>query len=100
MHHVIVSKGAPEVMQQFISDCPANYVSEYKRHANKGARVITLAVKHLPATITTSDIKKMHRSEVRDHCRSFQKGNETVLKVACVTCLKNAFVRDSCAGLR
>jgi magnesium-transporting ATPase (P-type) len=34
----VVAKGAPEVMQQFLAEVPADYEESYKHHAAQGSR--------------------------------------------------------------
>ncbi|KAM0010451.1 putative P-type ATPase, cytoplasmic domain N [Helianthus debilis subsp. tardiflorus] len=41
-------KGAPETIQERLSNVPAFYVSTYKRYTRQGSRVLALAYKPLP----------------------------------------------------
>ena len=45
LHRRVVAKGAPEVMQQFLAEVPADYEDTYEHHAAQGSRwVIWLRV--------------------------------------------------------
>lgn len=57
-------KGAPEVVQPFLRDAPADYEQSYKRYASQGARVIALAYKQLGSSTTASDLRTMPRAEI------------------------------------
>ncbi|GIL88698.1 hypothetical protein Vretimale_17282 [Volvox reticuliferus] len=62
--HVVVAKGAPEVLKGLLAFVPANYDSEYKRYAAEGARVIALAHKALPSELDTATLRSMPREVV------------------------------------
>jgi manganese-transporting P-type ATPase len=48
-HQLVCCKGAPEVVQKFLTHVPANYVATYQLHMALGRRVIALAYKSLGA---------------------------------------------------
>eukprot|EP00602_Paraphysomonas_sp_CaronLab_P012268 CAMPEP_0185042054 /NCGR_PEP_ID=MMETSP1103-20130426/42113_1 /TAXON_ID=36769 /ORGANISM="Paraphysomonas bandaiensis, Strain Caron Lab Isolate" /LENGTH=669 /DNA_ID=CAMNT_0027582053 /DNA_START=269 /DNA_END=2275 /DNA_ORIENTATION=+ len=50
----VYTKGAPEVVQSFLSEVPNNFEATYLHHMSKGRRVIALAYKVLPDDSTSS----------------------------------------------
>ena len=48
-YQLVCCKGAPEVIQHFLTHIPANYIATYKLHMALGRRVIALAYKCLTA---------------------------------------------------
>lgn len=67
MRYCVVTKGAPEVMLPLLSSAPASLVSEYKRHAAQGARVLALAYKMLPEGTSLADARVLSREEAESH---------------------------------
>ena len=49
-------KGAPEMIETFLSSVPAGYESLYKEFTVQGKRVISLAWKDLPESIREQDV--------------------------------------------
>ncbi|EFJ41014.1 hypothetical protein VOLCADRAFT_107850 [Volvox carteri f. nagariensis] len=62
--HVVVAKGAPEVLKGLLASVPPDYDSQYKRYAAEGARVIALAHKALPADLDAATLRSMPREAV------------------------------------
>lgn len=61
----VLAKGAPEVMQQLMPDCPAHFEREHRRFASHGARMIALAAKKLDGEQATAEgARAMSRAEV------------------------------------
>ena len=50
-------KGAPEMVEQFLSSVPSNYDSIYKEYTLQGNRVTSLAWKDLPESVTLNDVR-------------------------------------------
>jgi len=44
----VLTKGAPEVIRQFLKEVPEGYDKSYLKHVKTGARVLALAYKNLP----------------------------------------------------
>lgn len=44
----VLTKGAPEVVRQFLKEIPADYDKNYLKYVKNGARVLALAYKNLP----------------------------------------------------
>lgn len=49
-------KGAPEMVEKYLSTIPSCYESLYKQYTLQGKRVISLAWKDLPESIRSSDV--------------------------------------------
>jgi|LauGreDrversion4_2_1035121.scaffolds.fasta_scaffold42146_3 cation-transporting ATPase 13A1 len=47
VEHKILTKGAPEIIKQFLKQAPANYDKIYLKYVKNGARVLALAYKNL-----------------------------------------------------
>ncbi|GLC43701.1 hypothetical protein PLESTB_000409700 [Pleodorina starrii] len=62
--HVVVAKGAPEVLKGLLASVPSDYDSQYKRYAAEGARVIALAHKVLPPHLDAATLRSMPREAV------------------------------------
>ena len=43
----VLTKGAPEVVKQFLKEVPNGYDKSYQKFVKNGARVLTLAYKNL-----------------------------------------------------
>ncbi|XP_076915651.1 putative manganese-transporting ATPase PDR2 isoform X2 [Bidens hawaiensis] len=56
-------KGAPETIQERLSDVPAFYVSTYKKYTRQGSRVLALAYKPL-SDMTVSEARNLDREVV------------------------------------
>ena len=52
----VFMKGAPEMVEKFLSTIPSCYESLYKQYTLQGKRVISLAWKDLPESIRSSDV--------------------------------------------
>ena len=50
-------KGAPEMVEQFLSSVPSNYDAIYKEYTLQGKRVISLAWKDLPESVKINDVR-------------------------------------------
>ena len=50
-------KGAPEMVEQFLSSVPSNYDAIYKENTLQGKRVISLAWKDLPESVKINDVR-------------------------------------------
>ena len=50
-------KGAPEMVEQFLSSVPSNYDSIYMEYTLQGKRVISLAWKDLPESVKINDVR-------------------------------------------
>lgn len=44
----VLSKGAPEILQNYMKEVPADYKNLYLKHTKNGARVLALAYKNVP----------------------------------------------------
>ncbi|KAH9725639.1 putative manganese-transporting ATPase PDR2 [Citrus sinensis] len=58
-------KGAPETIQDRLTDLPSSYIETYKKYTHQGSRVLALAFKSLP-DMTVSDARSLHRDEVEN----------------------------------
>jgi manganese-transporting P-type ATPase len=58
-HVLVVVKGAPEVLQDMILNCPVQYEQIYKDHAIAGSRVLAFGWKWLK--ITSVNLKTVNR---------------------------------------
>lgn len=58
----IVAKGAPEVMAALLTTVPAGYHETYRALTLTGARVLTLAYRVLPASVTPAEVRGWPRS--------------------------------------
>ncbi|KAI9114351.1 hypothetical protein K1719_014579 [Acacia pycnantha] len=56
-------KGAPEIIQDRLTDIPPSYVETYKRYTRQGSRVLALAYKSLP-DMTVSEARGLDRDIV------------------------------------
>ena len=45
---MVLSKGAPEVLQNYMKTIPQNYEDTYLKYTKNGARVLAMAYKDLP----------------------------------------------------
>jgi cation-transporting ATPase 13A1 len=43
-----LTKGAPEIIRQYLKNVPENYDKAYLKYVKEGARVLALAYKNLP----------------------------------------------------
>ncbi|KAH9725632.1 putative manganese-transporting ATPase PDR2 [Citrus sinensis] len=62
---VMQEKGAPETIQDRLTDLPSSYIETYKKYTHQGSRVLALAFKSLP-DMTVSDARSLHRDEVEN----------------------------------
>ncbi|KXZ52690.1 hypothetical protein GPECTOR_9g736 [Gonium pectorale] len=62
--HVVVAKGAPEVLKGLLASVPSDYDSQYRRYAAEGARVIALAHRVLPQDLDVAALRAMPREAV------------------------------------
>lgn len=53
----VFMKGAPEMVEQFLSSVPSNYDAIYKEYTLQGKRVISLAWKDLPESVKINDVR-------------------------------------------
>uniref|UniRef100_A0A915EKP0 Cation-transporting ATPase 13A1 n=1 Tax=Ditylenchus dipsaci TaxID=166011 RepID=A0A915EKP0_9BILA len=60
--HVVVVKGAPEVLKDMYKNAPAHYDDTYQRLAQAGARVLALGINEL-GTITHQQIRESSRED-------------------------------------
>ena len=70
-------KGAPEVVEEWLAETPANYTSVYKHHMLQGKRVLAMAWKNLPesfsigdvwmAVLTDEQLKTMSRADIESN---------------------------------
>ena len=44
----VLTKGAPEVIRQYLKNVPENYDRAYLKYVKEGARVLALAYKNMP----------------------------------------------------
>ncbi|XP_059631979.1 probable manganese-transporting ATPase PDR2 [Cornus florida] len=58
-------KGAPETIQDRLTDLPASYVNTYKKYTRQGSRVLALAFKSLPE-MTVSEARSLDRDMVEN----------------------------------
>ncbi|XP_042508532.1 probable manganese-transporting ATPase PDR2 [Macadamia integrifolia] len=56
-------KGAPETIQDRLTDLPSLYVDTYKKYTRQGSRVLALAYKHLP-DMAVSEARSLERDLV------------------------------------
>ncbi|KAJ1386496.1 P-type ATPase [Sesbania bispinosa] len=56
-------KGAPEIIQERLTDIPASYVETYKKYTRQGSRVLALAYKSL-SDMTVSEARSLDRDMV------------------------------------
>ncbi|XP_021282749.1 probable manganese-transporting ATPase PDR2 [Herrania umbratica] len=56
-------KGAPETIQDRLTDLPPSYVETYKKYTRQGSRVLALAYKSLP-DMTVSEARSLERDTV------------------------------------
>ncbi|KAL5566341.1 hypothetical protein UlMin_029505 [Ulmus minor] len=56
-------KGAPETIQDRLTDIPPSYVETYKKYTRQGSRVLALAFKSLP-DMTVSEARNLEREVV------------------------------------
>ena len=56
MTNSVFMKGAPEMVEPFLSSVPTNYDSIYREYTLQGKRVISLAWKDLPASVKINDV--------------------------------------------
>ena len=49
-------KGAPEVVEDWLAETPVNYTSVYKHYMLQGKRVLAMAWKSLPESVSISDV--------------------------------------------
>jgi manganese-transporting P-type ATPase len=61
----VFAKGAPEVMQRLMPNCPAGYEAGHRRFAAQGFRMIALAARLLAKGVTAAQARAMPRDEVR-----------------------------------
>ena len=61
---IILSKGAPEIMQTLLQSVPAHYAETHESFARQGFRIIALAVKRIPGSMTESQVLNLTRTEV------------------------------------
>ena len=50
-------KGAPEMLRGMLREVPANYESVYKHHTLQGKRVLAMAWKDLPESVSPHDVE-------------------------------------------
>jgi manganese-transporting P-type ATPase len=62
--HYVLAKGAPEVMQRLMKDCPPNFEQRHRQYAAQGSRMIALAAKKLDKGMTLTEMKNMSREQV------------------------------------
>ena len=53
----VFMKGAPEMVAQFLATVPPNYAAVFKKYTLEGDRVISLAWKDLPESVTEKDVR-------------------------------------------
>ena len=58
----VLSKGAPEVLSQFIKDLPKDYNDIYMQYVKNGGRVLALAYKYV-SKMSAEEIQKYTREE-------------------------------------
>ncbi|XP_043708473.1 probable manganese-transporting ATPase PDR2 isoform X2 [Telopea speciosissima] len=58
-------KGAPETIQDRLTDLPSSYVDTYKKYTRQGSRVLALAYKHLP-DMAVSEARSLERDLVEN----------------------------------
>ncbi|CAN0914021.1 Probable manganese-transporting ATPase PDR2 [Linum grandiflorum] len=58
-------KGAPETIQDRLTNLPPSYVETYKKYTRQGSRVLALAFKSLP-DMTVSEARNMDRDKVEN----------------------------------
>lgn len=63
--YYVFAKGAPEVMQRLMKDCPPDFEARHRQFAAQGSRMIALACKQLPLDTSAAAMKKLARDEVR-----------------------------------
>ncbi len=60
----VFTKGAPEVLEQFLATVPPHYKATYRHHMSKGRRVLTMACKKLPMSNDMQALRGRHRSDI------------------------------------
>lgn len=61
--NVALVKGAPETLLEFLAEVPEHYVRVYKAFARRGARIIALAYKNMPA-LDAEALRALKREDV------------------------------------
>ena len=56
LFYSVFMKGAPEMVEKYLSTIPSCYKSLYKQYTLQGKRVISLAWKDLPESVRASDV--------------------------------------------
>jgi len=62
--HLICCKGAAEVLKNMLESVPANYDKVHQQLAQRGARVLALAMRDCERVFTSSEIRSMKREDI------------------------------------
>jgi cation-transporting ATPase 13A1 len=60
----VFTKGAPEVLEQFLVVVPPHYKATYRHHMSKGRRVLTMACKKLPLSTDVQAFRGSSRADI------------------------------------
>lgn len=59
----VLVKGAPEMLRGLLREVPAHYESVYKHHTLQGKRVLAMAWKDLPESVSPHDVETENLSK-------------------------------------